>query len=1035
MRFILFWLFIVYTAIGFSQNIHLKFKYFEPSDGLPDVTVFSLAQDKQGFIWIGSSDGLIRFDGIHFKTYKNTPFSKKQLADGNIRDILVDDEGLLWLITDLGGITIFDAIKEKFSIIKHNPNDKNTLADDAAYAAVQDFDGDIWIAHITNGLSRYNKKAKTFTHYLHDEKNPFSLSDNHLQNIFLDGQGRIWLGTQSAGVCYLDKTQNKFFSIKHNERNKNSLVSNFVNSINEDLEGNMWFGTDNGITKWNRTSNTYFTFTKEKNRIASNYIYNSKMNAEGLLFFSSQFGLSIINPRTNVVQTYKRDSTLNEIPSNIYNSCVDLLFDKEQNFWMQTIYGFAFSPKVVNEINAYESISGIKNERGNDFIKNNILWSYDGKKIVAKNLCDASIKTFNIPNELLLKFNASTIRFLQGSNAKQAIAVKDLGICILDLEKNRMIILPKLSFNQTVLQPDDFGLGFLDSEDNFWAVYKNSLICYSSERNAWTQFTSANAHCDMDAPNYISEFMEDNTGNLWMASFNKFIFKYNFKSKTFTQYKYNENDNFSVAGYNHVALFQDKKNRIWLGGLGRSLDLYDAKRNRFIHFNREHLFDNQIFNIGEDYFGNLWLFNRSSIVKFVPPNDVDMNEAFHDDFSYIKFDDPKFIKGSDHAATYLIQDCKGIFYFSNTSGKYALNPKSFNASSPPAPIYFTEFNLFSDVLSANDSTNILKENISTVQVIDLAYDQNTFSIAFALLSYSYASSNTFSYKLEGLEDKWQYVNAANNHVTYSKLESGKYTFIVKAKNSDGVAAIAEKRLTIIIHPAYWQTWWFRILIALLLMGLLYTLYRIRVNRIIAQEKLRNTIARDLHDEVGSTLSSIAIMTEMAAHNLDKAGAGTREKLLGISNNARNTLENMDDIIWAINPQNDSFINLEDRLKAYIIPLCESKDIAFELNIDNALDDINVDMQKRKNIYLILKEAINNAIKYSEGTKIQFKCFVSDKSIIAYVNDNGKGFDANAVSNRNGIKNMNKRAEELNGNLKIESIINVGTSIILDVPIR
>ncbi len=1035
MRFLVVFFFIFCETFGFSQNINLKFKYYEPSNGLPDVTVYSLAQDKLGFIWIGSSDGLIRFDGLHFKTYKNTPFSKKQLADGNIRDILVDDEGLLWLITDLGGITIFDAIQEKFTILQHDPNRKNTLGDDAAYAAIQDLDGDIWIAHITKGLSRYNKKTKTFMHYTHSADNPFSLGDNRLQNIFLDRQGRVWLATLNNGVSYFDKKQNKFFHITANGKYNNTLASNFVNAINEDLEGNFWFGTDKGITKWKKATNQFYTFTKAKNRIASDYIYNSKMNKDGLLFFSSQFGLTIINPKTDGIQIYKRDTTLNETISTVYNSCVDLLFDKDENFWMQTVYGFAFSPKVVNEIRPYESISGLRNESSNDFIKNNKHWSFDGKKIIAKNLCDNNTNAFDIPNDLLIKFKASTIRFLQGSNPKQAIAVKDIGICILDMYLNRMIILPPLSFNQKILQPNDFGLGFLDSENNFWAVYQNTLIRYSSQANNWTQFNSVNAKCDMDAPNYISEFLEDNTGHLWMASFNKFIFKYDMKRGTFVQYKYNAQDKFSIAGYNHVALFQDKKNRIWLGGLGGSLDLYDPTQNRFVHFNREHLFDNQIFNIGEDYFGNLWIFNRSSIVKFVPPNAIDMDQAFQEDFSYVNSDDPKFNQGSEHAAAYLLQDCEGRFYFSNTSGKFILDPKSFNTNSKSASIYFTEFKLFSDVLRANDSTQLLKKNICTIQEIDLSHDQNTFSIAFALLSYSYAGSNTFSYKLEGVDRIWQYANAANASVTYSKLEPGQYTFVVKAKNSDGVSAIAEKRLAITIHPAFWQTWWFRIFVSVLGIGLLYALYRIRINRVIAQEKLRNTIARDLHDEVGSTLSSIAIMTEMAAHNLDKVGAGTREKLLGISTNARNTLENMDDIIWAINPQNDSFTNLEDRLKAYIIPLCESKNITFEISIDNALDDINVDMQKRKNIYLILKEAINNAIKYSEGTKISFRCIVLDKSIVASISDNGKGFDPSGSSTRNGIRNMKKRAEELAGHLKIDSKANAGTQIVLDVPIR
>ncbi len=1035
MRNLLFWFSLLYTTIGFSQLVNLKFKYFELNDGMPDVNVYSIAQDKHGFIWIGSSDGLIRFDGLHFKTYKNTPFSKKLLADGNIRDILLDDEGLLWLITDLDGITIFNPFLEQFTIVKHELNSKNTLAANAAYAAVQDFEGDIWIAHITEGLTRYNKKTKQFIHYVHEPMHPFSLSDNHLQNIFLDRKGRIWLGTQSAGACYFDKKQNKFFSLKHEPSNKQSLVSNFVNAILEDLNGNMWFGTDKGISKWIPSQNEYSSYTKARNGIVSDYIYNAKINADGLLFFSSQFGLNIIQPNTGKVQVYKRDSTIKGSPASTYNSIVDLFFDKDQNFWIQTFYGFAFSPKVVNEISTYETIASIKNERSNDFIKQNTLWSYDGEHIIAKDLCNNSLRTFKVPNDLRVKFNAYDIRFLQGSTSKQAIAVKDLGICILDLEKDRINVLPKLSFNQAILQPNDFGLGFLDSEDNFWAVYQNALICFFSVNGTWKQFTSANTNCDLDAPNYISEFMEDNTGNLWMASINKFVFKYNIKSKNFQQYKYLEQDSFSIAGYSHIAIYQDTKNRIWIGGMGRSLDLYDAMQDRFVHFNKEGLFDNQIFNIGEDKWGNLWVFNRSSIVKFLPPTAINMNQAFHEDFSYVKFDDPKFIKGTENAASFLIQDCESQFYFSNSSGKYMLDPRSFNSNGKASAIYFTAFKLFNDILSVNDTTQILKQNISITERIDLSHDQNTFSIAFALLSYSYASSNTFTFKLEGLDKKWQYANAANSTVTYSKLEPGKYVFIVNGKNSDAISAIAEKRLTIIIHPAFWQTWWFKFFIIFSALGLLYFIYRLRIDRLLAQEKLRNNIARDLHDEVGSTLSSIAIMTEMVAHNLGKVGAGTKEKLLGISANARTTLENMDDIIWAINPQNDSFINLEDRLKAYIIPLCESRNITFELNIDNALDDVNVDMQKRKNIYLILKEAINNAIKYSNGSKIQFKCFVSDKSIVAYVNDNGKGFDTKVASTRNGIRNMRNRAIELNGNLKIESTINVGTSIILDVPIR
>jgi streptogramin lyase len=1032
MRYGLYFYFL-FIAIFQAQNINLQFKYFNPSNGLKDLYIYSINQDKKGFIWLGTAKGLIRFDGLNFKSYYNLPYQSPILADGNIRDIVVDNEGLLWLITDLGGISIFDPENEKFSIIKHEPSQPNSLGANESYSAIIDKQNRIWIAHINQGISVYDKTTKQFKRYRYHANDTNSLSSDAIQNIFIDRNGVVWIATKDAGAYY-DAVKDNFIRIQHQENRTNTLVSNFINCITDDAKGNIWFGTDKGICHWNRMDNRFYTYTKKEHHIADDYLFNARTNKEGLLFFTSRLGLSIINPQTQVIQIYKKYPNALESNEDFNNACVDLFFDRDQNFWLQTNIGFGMSPHFINEIKPHVLLTS--NSKHNAFMHNGYSWSFDGKIVVAKNDCETKQYQWEVPMQLLSAFNANPIRFLQGRNMLQAIAVKDIGIILLDIRKKTFEILPVLDFNKSVLQPDAFGLGFLDSRGNFWAAYqKDALLLYSAKKRKWRILDHSNTGQNVDAPNYISEFLEDHSGRVWASSYNKGIYRFELDPFTCKQYVYDVKNLFSPSGKNYVAMHEDQQQRLWIAGSGKYLDLYDAQKDRFIHFGKENAFDNQIFNLGEDDAGHLWVFSRISIMKFIKPSQINTDQAFQEDFTLIKYNDPEYIKGFDHAATYLLKDCKGVFYFANNSGEFKLDPLLFNINKSSAPLCFTDFRLFGDLVTAGDSFSLLTKSIPYTDTIHLNYKQNTFSISFALLSYGYASANSYIYMLKGLDKKWQTSLSSNNTVSYSKLEPGNYVFTLKAKNSDGIDSGAVKQLFIIIHPAFWQTWWFKLLLALSLGALIYLIYRIRINRILAQQRLRNNIARDLHDEVGSTLSSIAIMSEVVAHSVDKNIDKAKSNLFKIASNARSTLENMDDIIWAINPKNDSFFNLEDRIKAYLIPLCESKDIQFSIQMDPTLTSVYIDMQKRKNIYLILKEAINNAIKYSEANRVEFKCEVANNKLIATVQDNGKGFDMALPTERNGLSNMKKRGEELGADLQIRSVLDFGTIVLLQVPIR
>jgi signal transduction histidine kinase len=209
--------------------------------------------------------------------------------------------------------------------------------------------------------------------------------------------------------------------------------------------------------------------------------------------------------------------------------------------------------------------------------------------------------------------------------------------------------------------------------------------------------------------------------------------------------------------------------------------------------------------------------------------------------------------------------------------------------------------------------------------------------------------------------------------------------------------------------------------------------RNRWKRLEETQRLRNKIAADLHDEIGSTLSSISILSEIVAMQQRK-NEFKPEIMQQVSNDAREVIDKMDDIIWTINPENDNFYNLETRLKAFAIPLFESKDIDFEFNFSNELESLKIDMGKRRDIYLILKEAINNLIKYSQCKKAEINGTIEHKVLKISVIDDGIGFDTQQESTRNGLKNMQKRATKIGGELSISSRQNKGTAVMLTIEV-
>jgi signal transduction histidine kinase len=322
---------------------------------------------------------------------------------------------------------------------------------------------------------------------------------------------------------------------------------------------------------------------------------------------------------------------------------------------------------------------------------------------------------------------------------------------------------------------------------------------------------------------------------------------------------------------------------------------------------------------------------------------------------------------------------------------------------------------------------------SDSSTIELNHNQNYFSFEFVALDYTKPSHNKYSYMLEGIDSKWNDAGT-RRYVSYANLGEGSYTFKVKACNSEGIWNEMPATLHLIIRPPFWHRGWFYTLILLVAALLIGLFYFIKQRQLRSKEQLRNKIARDLHDDIGSTLSGINIFSKIAFQKLQTDQRASGELLQRINIRTEKTMEALSDIVWSINTKKDNMDNVLSRMREYIGEVIEPLGIQYEFLIDERVHNAHIGMEIRKEVYLIFKEAIHNASKYAACSFIHIEIRKENKSVLLLVKDNGNGFDTGSIVPGNGIYNMQERAEKIEAYFEITSEIGKGTTIKLLFPI-
>ncbi len=1048
---------IILTIFVFA-NINaqqIKFKHLTVENGLSQSVVNCMIEDHTGFLWFGTEDGLNRFDGYSFRIFRNIPGDSNSLSDNNIWSLFEDSTGLIWIGTQDGILNCFNPESEKFKHFKINSD--NSLSGNSITCTYRDGDGLLWIGSYKGGLYRLNIKSGAVSNWQNIPGDTSSLSNKFVTSVYEDLRGNLWVGTYN-GLCLFNKNsaEHPFICFYNNPSNINSLSDNIIWKIfpSTSDSDHIWIATYDGLTYLNTITRHFIQIIPDKNNpdkfsrsISS--ICEDNYGKHKILWLGTYQGLvklRLPDLNTDPFQCEKTDSILNSNKNNlVFNRWINksgniysinnnhinkILIDHSGVLWIAGQKGIDYYPKHKDKFN----FLGLHKYEAIDFEKFNLT------------NVQAICETGN--NNICIGTSAGL--FILSNSSDKAVLQKYTGLS-----------------NQNI-----WALDSGNNNDVWIGTYGNGLEhldLNSKKIRTWSGdwFDSANI-----ANSYVRAVCKDKTGAVWIGMWGVGLNRLDPESGRIKRWHHDNNNSESLSYDDVWVIYEDSHDRIWIGTYGGGLNLASQQAGIYdsddggVFYNWQHkpdnpesLSNNNILSICESHINetkdktilwigttnglNKFIINNSSSVKTKPEVKIEhylvqknnitntINSIVEDDNGdlwittnkgLIKFSPVKGIldtytiydglPGNEFNPNSALKTNTREIFLGSVNGLNIFYPDSIYHSDFKPKVILTEFQIFNQNIPLGFDSP-LKVSINNSKEIILSFDQNVFSFQFSSLDYNAPETNQYAYMMEGFDKNWIY-SGTRRFVTYTNLFPGTYNFKVKATNSDGVWNNSPTQIAIIITPPFWETWWFRGLMILFLLGILYSIYRFRLNRLLDLERLRIKIASDLHDDIGSALTRISMESELLNSNINPGG--NKEGLARIGAMSREIISSMSDVVWSIDSRNDSIENLINRMKDFSFSLFSLKNAQVLFETDNLDFKKKLKVDIRQNIYLIFKEAMNNAAKYSKSEQIKVSLRNSDGNFIMTIIDPCSDFSPQKLTGH-GLKNMQMRAKRIGGEIE------------------
>lgn len=998
---------------AFTQTEHLTV-----DDGLSQNFISKIFQDSRGFIWIGTKDGLNRYDGKNFVVYRHDPYDFTSLSDNTVSTIFEDAENVLWIGTVYGGVNKFDRATERFTRYSVISSNESSQREKHVISMSEGANNTLWIC-TTSGVSKLDKNKGIIQRFPSPEEDPENLIGEKINQVYEDDNGVSWLGASNApDIIRIDRSKNPMVITRIR------LMQDFPKIQNYGLRG-IIPGAGNGFII-----------------VLPNVIVSFDTNRQTVM------------PLTKLY------------PREVIRKAIQ---DKEKNFWITTgDFRLLFydvknnSERTIFETSPHTITSGFCVDNSEN------IW-----------LPTNGFGIFKV-NSRALKFGSSPGNFLELLYEKELTAFSDYGMNIRDIlsrRANRFVPILKDSkgntwlFLQSVFRLDavsgtirkfqyqptekrDLGARhiqffFEDREDKVWAFAKNGEGTFDepSGKFIYHRFISDSMLFSESLLSYgvVLCAYQDKQGIFWLGTQYFGLLRYDPESKTSNYFQHRSYDRASLSNNHVLTICEDPSNPeniLWIGTDGGGLNCFDKASGTFTHYtDKDGLPNNVVYGILSDAAGNLWMSTNKGICRFNPSEGTFRTYDVNDGMQSNEFNRMEYFKSTS-----------GEMFFGGINGYNHFYPENITDNSVSPSIEFTDFKLSYKSVLHNVPGSPLKQSLGETKSIVLDYSQNMFTLEFAALDFTSPEKNQYAYMLEGLENSWTYEGTFSS-ATYTNISPGKYVFRVKGANNDGVWNEQGASIEIIIVPPFWMTWWFRGFVIVVFLSVGPIIYYRRVTTLkrekrikenfsrqllITQEEERKRVANELHDSLGQNLIIAKNQSElglMSANDFEK----TKDNFRQVSETISEVLLDVRNISHNLYPYQLERLGLTDALKSMFKKIQEQSLVVCATTIEPLVGLFSKDAEI--NVYRVVQEAVNNILKHSHATNIQFTAIKDISTLRIVIADNGKGFVTPQESTEQaklvgiGISNMRNRVNLLHGTLLLTSLPDVGTRIEIEIPVQ
>jgi ligand-binding sensor domain-containing protein/signal transduction histidine kinase len=1003
----------------------LPIKTYTTNDGLARDTVVRIKQDSRGFLWFCTLNGLSRFDGYRFVNYN----VEQGLPDPRIYDLLETKSGEYWIATQ-GGIARFSP-------------------DSLAMSRREE----TWDRHPISGTE--NKGGLLFTEYLVSD-NP---DTNNVNVLFQDAAGIIWVGT-AGGLFRLEETMNgvRFVNADLGLRSS-SPDEAFVTSITQDRIGTLWVGMGNtGLYRlWPDGHSDHYT---SKNGLPNNFVRALLLDRQERIWVGLTGGLCLLVPDPGVGHSIveRLFTTGDGLPEN---NVWEIKQPSDNRYWVSTLTGglSVFDGERFHNYTKAQGLAsnsprGILEDRdGNLWIgtdsngamklaKHGFVAYGNGDGIVEDKiwsifhdtgggLCTITGRQdvgvgFNVNQLIGNRFTSTRLnmpRYVSNSGwGLNQITFQDhtgdwwvataqglFRFSNLKSTGDLAIVQPTASYTvKDGLPADDIFRLFEDLHGDIWI---STIYPEKSGMARWERATGKiHAFSDLDGvpPDAPTLFSEDRQGDLWIGFYKGGIARYRNGRFQF----------FAVAdglGPGSISgIYPDDSGRIWIAtavsGLYR-VNNPQSDHPAFVHYSKTDGISssNRIYCVTGDKWGRIYVGTDHGLDR------LDSNTNNVDHFTVAD-------GLPSNAVELAFRDGQDKIWFGTGNGLCSFVPEEARTRLPTVYI--------GGVRIGGEQFTISELGETRVVIPEIGPAPDDLQIEFFAIEFATGKSILFQYKLEGVNQDWS-APTGQRSINYAKLAPGNYRFQVRVVGSDSVDV---STVTFAILPPIWRRWWFLTLTMMLLAGVAYLLYRYRVAQLIHVERVRTRIASDLHDDIGSSLSQIAVLSEVLRTQANQKEIEFARPLAQIARVSREAVDSMSDIVWAINPQRDHLHDLTRRMRRFASESFPASGIEFSLRVPGPEQDIRLGADIRRQVFMIFKEGVNNIVRHSacSAANIEFK--ISGHWLILCLKDDGKGFDPNGVNEGNGLASLRRRAKSMGGELEISSENGNGATLTLKIPL-